>query len=186
MKKLLLCVFCLVLLLPASVFAGSDDDDKQFYKGIRLGYQNSNFSESEWDDLNSFYVGVFGAKKFGAGKLLSLYTGLEYYQTGSVENDDNKIVLSYLSLPINLRLKLGPVYAFGGFNPSFKIGETAKASGIDISDNLDAEVFDVGGQVGVGVKFLFLGLELKYNQGLIDVFEDNTTHHLQAGLCVYF
>lgn len=50
--------------------------------------------------------------------------------------------------------------------------------------------FDIGGQVGIGAKFLFLGVEVKYNQGFLDVFRDvtesTTSHHLQVGACVYF
>jgi Outer membrane protein beta-barrel domain len=191
MKKILTLFLLAFILIPStSVLAGSDDDEK-LYKGIRAGYQASNFSESDWDDLTSFYVGIFGAKRLGAGKLLSLYTGLEYYQTGASEDADNEIILGYLSLPINLRVKLGPVYAFGGFNPSFKISEDAKFLGVDIADDLDINGFDIGGQLGLGAKIAFIGVELKYNLGLTSVFtnsvdEDNTTEHLQAGVCVYF
>ena len=141
-------------------------------------------------DLSSFYAGFFGVKKIGAGKLLSLYSGLEFYQTGAQENDDNKIVLSYISIPINLRVKIGPVYAFGGVNPSFKIGEEVKFAGVDVSEVAEVNSFDIGGQIGIGAKFLFLGVEVKYNQGFIDAFTDgtesSTTNHLQVGACVYF
>ena len=183
MKKIFCLLMLAILMVPAtSAWAG--DDDKKFYKGVRFGYQSSNLSESDWDDLHSFYVGVFGARKIGAGKLLSIYSGLEYYQTGTEENNDNKIVLNYLSVPLNLRVKLGPVYAFGGFNPSFKIAEKAKAGGEDFDTDFNS--FDIGGQIGIGVKFLFMGAELKYNQGLSDIGDENKTNHLQAGLCVYF
>ena len=47
--------------------------------------------------------------------------------------------------------------------------------------------FDIG---GIGAKFLFLGVEVKSNQGFLDVFRDvtesTTSHHLQVGACVYF
>ncbi|HEX5002821.1 MAG TPA: outer membrane beta-barrel protein [Bacteroidia bacterium] len=182
-------MFLMGLILVCStrnVFAGSgdDDDDKKYSKGIRVGYQSSNLSESDWDNLNSFYVGIFGCRKFGAGKLLSLYSGLEYYQTGSEKNADNKIVLSYLDIPINLKFKLGMFYAFGGFNPAFKVSDNAKVAGKDVDTDFDS--FDIGGQLGVGIKFLFFGAEVKYNQGLIDIGNSNTTSHLQAGLCFYF
>jgi hypothetical protein len=182
-KTALIVLLLTMGFLPA-IAGGGDDDDKKFYKGVRFGYQSSNLSESDWDDLSSFYVGVFGVKKIGAGNLLSLYSGLEYYQTGTDKNADNKIVLNYLSIPLNLRLKLGPVYAFGGFNPSFMIADNAKIGGQDVDPDING--FDIGGQIGIGVKFLFLGVELKYNQGLTDVGNDNKTNHLQAGLCVYF
>jgi len=190
MKNFLL-IFLLALIVLPTTSVLADDDDKAIYKGLRFGWQDSNFGNSDWDDLSSFYAGIFVVKKIGAGKLLSIYSGLEYYQTGTSQDANNKIVLGYLSIPINLRLKVGPVYGFAGFNPSFKIMEDAKFAGVDVSDDVNVNGFDIGGQVGIGAKFLFLGVEVKYNQGLTSVFtdsngDDNTTHHLQAGLCVYF
>lgn len=163
-----------------------DDDDEKMYKGLRFGWQQSQLSESDWDPLSSFYAGIFAARKLGVSKFLSIYTGLEYYETGSRENDKNIIKLSYISLPLNLRVKLGPAYAFGGVNPSFKIADKVKVLGVDVSDEADISGFDMGGQLGVGAKLAFIGIELKYNVGFIQVIDDNTTSHLQAGLCLYF
>jgi len=197
MKKILQLLLFAFVFIPTTIVL-ADDDDKPFYKGIRVGWQQSNISNSEMGDLSSFYAGFFGVKKIGAGKLISMYSGLEFYQTGAQENDDNKIVLSYISIPINLRVKIGPVYAFGGVNPAFKIMNEITAGGVDVSDfqladgskPYEVNTFDIGGQVGVGAKFLFLGVEIKYNQGFLNVFKDDTesstTNHLQVGACVYF
>jgi hypothetical protein len=75
----------------------------------------------------------FAARKLGVSKFLSLYTGLEYYETGTKENDDNIVKLGYINLPLNLRAKIGPVYGFGGFNLAFKVGETVKAGRLSMS-----------------------------------------------------
>ena len=115
MKKILHLFVLALLLIPTTSVLAADDDDKQFYKGIRVGYQGSNIDNSDMGDLTSFYVGFFGVKRIGAGKLLSIYSGLEYFQNGATDDEDNKIVLGYLSIPINLRVQIGPVYAFGGF-----------------------------------------------------------------------
>jgi hypothetical protein len=163
---------------------------KKLYKGIRFGYQDSNFSESDGDDLSSWYAGFFGVKSLGAGKLLSIYSGIEYFQNGTSNDGDNEIILGYISIPVNLRVQIGPLYAFAGFDPSFKVYEKVTILPQDV-DNFDINGFDIGGQIGIGAKFLFLGAEIKYNQGLTSVFTDagdkeNTSHHIQAGLCVYF
>jgi hypothetical protein len=191
MKNIFQMLVLAALLIPINAAVAQSDDDKKFYKGVRAGYQDSNFSNSDLGDLSSFYVGFFGVKKLGAGKLLSMYSGLEYFQNGTSDNSDNQIIVGYISVPINLRVQIGPLYAFGGFNPSFKVFEDATFGGVDASDLIDVNGFDIGGQIGLGVKFLFLGLEIKYNQGLTNVFtdsgeEDNTSHHYQAGICVYF
>ena len=172
--------------IQPAILVAQDEEDEKMYKGIKFGYQNSQLSESEWGELSSFYAGFFAAKKLGASKLFSIYTGLEYYETGTHENDDNTIKLSYISLPINLRIKLGPVYGFGGINPSFKIAEKVKILGADAKDLVDFTVFDMGGQLGLGAKIAFIGVEVKYNLGFIDIGNGNKTSHLQAGLCIYF
>ena len=190
MKKIiLLLVFAI---LGSSVIA--QDDDGKLYKGIRAGFQSSNIKDGGdeidgFDPYSGFYVGIFGARSLGAGKLLSLYSGLTFYQTGTKQDDDNKIVLSYISIPVNLRVKVGPAYAFGGFNAAFKVGEDSKFGGQDAEDLLDISGFDAGAQIGIGAKISFIGAELKYNAGLVDIAdgEDGVkTSHFQAGLCVYF
>ena len=108
MKKILFFLLLGFVLIPTEKIL-ADDDDKPFYKGIRVGWQQSNFSNSDWGDLSSFYAGFFGVKKIGLGKLFSFYSGLEFYQIGSKEDNDNKFVISYISVPINLRVKVGPV-----------------------------------------------------------------------------
>lgn len=185
MKTNIYLTMLLAICLQSSNLFGQDDEEK-LYKGIRFGYQTSNLSESSSDDLSSFYAGIFGGHAIGHGTFFSIYTGLEYYQTGTHHDNDNEIVLSYLSLPINLRGRIGPVYAFLGINPSLKIGEKVKVLGADVSDLTEISAFDMGSQFGLGAKIAFIGIEVKYNLGFIDIFDGNTTSHLQAGLCVYF
>ena len=195
MKKISLVL--LMVFITFTTIARHDKDSK-LYKGVRVGYQSSNLfdgSTSLHDNLSSFYVGFFGVKKLGAGKLLSLYSGLTFYQTGSKKNDDNQVVLGYISIPVSLRVKIGPAYAFGGFNAAFKVGEkvedaSLKIAGIDAADFYDINGFDAGAQIGIGAKIAFIGAELKYNWGLIDISggEGNSinTQHFQAGLNFYF
>lgn len=184
MKTIIYFILLATICLRPSILFGQDEEEK-LYKGIRFGYQNSNLSESSFKELSSFYAGIFGGHALGGGHFLSIYTGLEYYQTGTKENDDNEIVLSYLSLPINLRGKLGPVYAFLGVNPSLKVHEKVKILGADVSDATSISAFDMGSQFGLGARIAFIGIEVKYNLGFIDIWDGNKTSHLQAGLCVY-
>ena len=161
MNKISLSLFLIALLIPSLLIAGpKDDESKKIYKGIRGGFQSSSFSVDEGDSpdgLGSFYIGVFGGKKIGPSQLLSLYSGITFYQSGADDKDFGEVKLSYISLPVNLRVKLGP----------------------------DFKSFDAGAQIGVGVKFLMLSAELKYNFGLIEIEDGVKTSHLQAGLCLF-
>lgn len=158
-------------------------------KGIRGGWQYSNLykdGHSLFDDpLNSFYVGVFANKKFLKTKILQLNTALTYYQVGSKTNDNNRLNLHYLNLPVSLKVKIGPVYAFGGLNGAVKFGGESYVLGIK-NDVKDFSTFDAGVFLGAGVKILFFGFEAKYDLGLIDVSGGYKTQYLQVGFLVYF
>ncbi len=185
MKRILLILS--LIAIPGLLIAGpKDDESKKIYKGIRGGFQSSTFAVDEGDSpdgLGSFYLGIFGGKKLGPSKLLSIYSGLTFYQSGADDKDFGEVKLSYISLPVSLRVKLGPVYAFGGANAAIKVGESL--SGPIEQADLDFESFDAGAQIGVGVKFLMLSAELKYNFGLIEIEDGIKTSHLQAGLCLF-
>ncbi len=185
MKKIL--TLLILLSFTFSAFAGHDDDNKT-WKGVRAGYQSSNLfydGDKLYDNnLHSFYVGVFGARKIGL-KLFSIYSGLTFYQTGSDQSSDTRVVLSYIELPISLRVKLGPMYVFGGGNAAIKVGEKNELNGVDISKDTDIKSFDAGAQIGLGLKLTKIGVEIKYNWGLVDIADKLKTSHLQAGLCLY-
>ena len=63
-------------------------------------------------ELFQFYVGVFKEKRIFP--FLHWGTGLEYFQNGAGLADNNKQVIKYLGLPIDLKVKPGPVYALAG------------------------------------------------------------------------
>jgi hypothetical protein len=188
MNKASLSVLIIAIMIPSILIAGpKDDESKKIYKGIRGGFQSSSFSVDEGDSpdgLGSYYIGIFGGKKLGPSKLLSIYSGLTLYQSGVDDNDYGTAKLTYISLPVSLRVKVGPVYAFGGANAAIKVGESLSGP-IEQAENLDFKSFDAGAQIGVGVKFLMLSAELKYNFGLIEIEDGIKTTHLQAGLCLF-
>jgi hypothetical protein len=100
--------------------------------GIRLGYHVSQFydgGESVGDPMESFYIGLFRDTK--VLPLLYFGTGLEYYKNGTKMVDYERD-LHYLSIPLDLKLKLGPVFLLTGFSPSFKVAERIIEDGISI------------------------------------------------------
>jgi len=158
-------------------------------KGIRAGWQYSDFykdgKSAFTDPYNSFYVGVYGYNKLLSSKLLTIGSGLTYYQVGSKTDDDNKVRLHYLNLPVSVKAKIGPVYAFTGLNGAVKLGGETHILGVK-GDVKDFSTFDAGFFVGLGVNVLMLGIELKYDWGLVDVNNGYKTQYLQAGFTVSF
>jgi len=183
--RILLVLVMVLSFLSSSMFAQAEKK-----RGMRFGYISSKISKSELDWLEdfddgyeSFYVGFFNDAKIIP--LLHWYTGLDYYQTGQKLNDNNKLVLHYLSLPLGLKLKLGPAQAFGGVHGAVKVSSRLTLLGESTSAK-DFNTFDAGLFVGAGVKILFIGAEAKYTWGLVDIHNGYKNNFWQVGLTLWF
>lgn len=181
----MLVLVVILTFLSSSMFA-----QKEKNKGMRGGYISSNISKAEVDWLEdfdegykSFYVGFFNDTKIIP--LLYFYTALDYYQTGQKLNDNNKLVLHYLSLPLGLKLKLGPAQAFGGVHGAVKVSSRLTLLG-QSSSAKDINTFDAGFFVGAGLKILFIGAEAKYTWGLVDIDNGYKNNFWQVGLTLWF
>jgi hypothetical protein len=166
-KLLLMAIF--VFALTNASLAGDDDADLK--KGIRAGWQTSNFYGDSYDNntknYNSFYLGIFGEKKLIP--LLRFGVGIEFSQTGSVSSafDDTKYVRSQIYVPLYLKVKLGPIYGKGGLSPTFGLGNkyTLLGETPTLDDKAKTSVFDAPVFLGVGVKVLMFSFEARYNWG---------------------
>ncbi len=180
-----LAIAILAIVISSSAFAG----DKI---GLRAGYQmgnlfngTSNFS----GNMNSFYFGVF--KEIKLIPLIRFGVGVDYMQTGSVENSDNKIALQYINVPLNLKVKLGPFFALAGVAPSFKVSEQWTVLGEKDSPTSEqkSNIFDLPIFAGVGFKIAVLTIEARYYWGSQSVndnislgFEGYKNQYFQLGL----
>jgi len=159
--------------------------------GIRAGYHSAALADygSEPDtanSLNSFYVGFYRDTKIIP--LLHFGTGMEYFQNGMKYSTNNKRVLHTVSVPLDLKLKLGPVFALGGFAANFKVSEK-----VVIEDNVSnpiesdkSEWFDIPFFLGAGVKIFFVTIEARYHWGLLDVRDGKHSQYLQIGAGISF
>ena len=148
MKKVI-TVLAIALLTACSIQLSAQS------QGIRAGWH---FSDIYWsgtelgDPLNAFYVGFFRNNGIFNTEILALHTGLEYFQNGFVSKvDEQKFILHYLSLPVALRVKLGPVFALGGVGLNFKLAGNTSA-------HEDVNFFDLPLLAGIGVKIFMITL----------------------------
>jgi len=156
--------------------------------GIRVGYHVSQFSDGGdllGDPMESFYLGLFRDTK--VLPLLHFGTGLEYYKNG-LKMVDYERDLHYLSIPLYLKLKLGPVFLLTGFSPSFKVAERIIEDGVSEkpSDENKAEWFDIPFFVGGGVKISIVTLEARYHWGLREVTDGYMAQSFQIGAGISF
>ncbi|HDZ04226.1 hypothetical protein LCGC14_0068530 [marine sediment metagenome] len=160
MKKTILVAF-----MALSGFYGVAQSDSGF--GIKGGLNynaNGDYFESAGDaarnpDRNvGYHVGVFG--KFGASKVY-VRPELMYTKTKS-DYDGSDFDMSKLDAPILLGINLiGPLHVFAG--PSFQYILDTKFDGVTINDVEND--FSVGMNIGAGVSFGKLGIDLRYERG---------------------
>ena len=172
MKKHLLI---LTLAIGLFSFQGIAQDN-----GIRAGCNYSgtfNSGDQVGGSLPNFYAGIFRNNKFGG--ILALHSGLEYLQNGWKTDDNNYRKAHTLSVPIGLRVKLGPFFALGGAGLNFKVSETSKGAAALQPKN---EVFDLPLFLGVGFKIAIVSIEARYNWGMLDANSlGNQNQYLQLG-----
>lgn len=176
----------LVSFLLAAALHAQDDAQDEKSNGLRAGWHMSDFDgEEDADTRNGYYFGYY--RNWFKVPLVSVSSGLELNTAGAVQ-EGSEFRLLYLTLPINGRLKLGPVYFDLGVDAALKVNEKWMFNGeeLDIPSESKGESFDVLGHAGAGFKFLFLGVEVRYRHALTEVYEDYRNTGLEVGLITFF
>ena len=168
-------------------------DKKEGHKvgGIRAGWQAAAlFEDGSKPDtsnaLNSFYVGFYRDTKIIP--LLHFGAGLEYFQTGMDYSTNTSRVLHTISVPLDLKLKLGPVFALTGFAANFKVSEKIVYKG-DSTNPIESDKsdwFDVPFFLGAGIKIWFVSVEARYHWGLLEVRNGKHNQYFQLGAAISF
>lgn len=173
MRKTLLLAVLGLSLFSSDILAQS--------KGLRAGYQSATIKGDdapEVNSLSSFFIGAFHVNDFGG--IFGFYKGIEYFQVGLQNDDENFKRVHTISIPLMLRAKIGPAFANAGFGANFNVSEKAQQYGEDLlkDDALRSPFFDLPVVVGAGLKFAMLTIEARYGYGLLDATKiDNVDLH---------
>ena len=185
MERKILTIIFVCALCCGSFTANAGDPIK---KGAIAGWHYSDIlkdgSSLYGGHYNSFFVGFFTNKNLMSSGLLQFNSAIMYYQNGSKENDDNWMRLHYLNIPLSLKVKIGPVYAFAGASGAIKLGGENHSAGVKTNVS-EINTWDAGVHGGIGVKFWILGAEAKYTWGLVDLNDGYKSQYLQLGLLLY-
>jgi len=190
MKKV---TFLLLLVLIAGTFITHAQDKKSKDKvgGLRFGAHTATMmkdgsSPDTSNYLNSFYVGFYRDNKIAP--MLYFGTGLEYFQNGLDYTKNSKRVLHTISVPLDLKVKLGPVFALGGIAANFIVSEKLVYGDnkYDPSDDAKANWFDAPVFLGAGVEIFFITIEARYHWGLVDAKNEYFHRYFQLGLGLSF
>ncbi|WP_340112121.1 hypothetical protein [Maribellus mangrovi] len=191
MKKKVLFTIVLAVVFLTTTLAQNKESEKNMVSGIRGGWHYATLLKDGTEpysasNLNSFYVGFFNENKivpmFHFGK------GLEYFQNGLSYTGGGERILHTISVPLYLKLKVGPVYGLGGIAGNFKVSEKFSAGDYEVSptDNDKSNWFDAPVFLGAGVKIFFVSVEARYHWGLIEVRNGLKSQYLQVGAAVSF
>ncbi len=188
MKRIVTTIILLICIASISVYAQEDKPQKN---GIRVGFHSASMvNEGSKPDsanaLNSFYIGFFRSKKVAS--ILHFDSGIEYFQNGLKYSGNAKRTLHTVSIPLDLRLKIGPVYAVGGAAINFKVYESFDIGNNSYtpSDTDKSNWFDVAAFAGAGVKIWILSVEARYHWGLLEARDDLNNRYFQIGAAVSF
>jgi hypothetical protein len=189
MEKLLFKSTFLFIILFSISFSLNAQTEKGHKNFIRLGYQASQLTDSGtnyYDNIsNGFFVAFMRQRPFAA--ILTTQIGLQYHQGGSKQDDNNSVKLGYLAVPANIGIHLGPVKAYGGALAAVKIHSEGKVLGVTgIPESSEFNSFDATAFLGISVKILFLGVDVQYHWGLVNVIENYKNNFLQIGANLYF
>jgi hypothetical protein len=176
-----------------SVYISHAQGEKSSNKvgGIRAGYHAATLvlPDNDVDTTNvmgGFYVGFFRDNKVAS--ILHVGTGLEYFQNGTEYSENSSRVLHTISVPVSLKVQLGPVFALGGIGANFKVSEKLvyNDTSYDLSDDQKSNWFDAPVFLGAGVKLWFLTLEARYHWGLVEVNNGYHSRYFQLGAGLSF
>jgi hypothetical protein len=174
------------------VFTANAQDNEDKKNGIRAGYHMATMvidgsKPDEGKSLSSFYAGFFRDQKIAS--ILHFGKGIEYFQNGIKYTDNSKRVLHTVSIPLDLKLKIGPVFALGGAAPNIKVAEKVSL-GDNTSNPIDTDKsnwFDVAAFAGAGVKISILTVEARYHWGLLKARDSGLyNRYFQLGAAVSF
>ena len=190
MKKRTFLILSAVL-LGIGLAQAQDNKEGNKVGGIRAGWHSAGlFEEGSKPDtansLNGFYIGFYRDTKILP--LLHFGAGLEYFQNGMEYSSNTSRVLHTISVPLDLKLKLGPVFALTGFAANFKVSEKVvyKDNASNPIDSDKSEWFDVPFFLGAGVKIWMLSIEARYHWGLLEVRNGLHSQYLQVGAAISF
>ena len=190
-----------------AVFAISSQTNAQL--GVKLGYNFAKISGADGSgtdekSVNNVLLGAFFEKDLIP--LLDLRVGAEFSPKGirlEGGGDFDQIKINYLEIPVQAKLKIGPVYALGGVYGAFALkGENEyEYSGVGGTDEIDFDdwelkKFDYGMKFGGGFQFGFGPLkaytQAEYSFGLQNISKTdgeewkNNVFSVSAGVVVGF
>ncbi len=179
MKKLL-TIICVAGLFACNVNNAQAQETKFGIKGGATLYsvttELGDFGEETTDGKVGFAAGLYMEKPFS--DLISLQIEGLFVQKGGEDEDDffgdESVTLSYVDVPVLIRFNVPLAenvqpYVYGGGYLGYLLDASSNEE--DISEFL--EDINYGAAFGAGVSFGMLSLDIRYDLGLANIYDDS-------------
>jgi len=182
MKNIKLILLCSVVISSHSLFS------QQSVEGtIKAGWHKAGtFKDGEQmgESINTFFVGIHFMSNAKTDDVLGVVLGIDYFKNGWEQGDSYRYYHT-LSMPIGMRINIGPVFFTGGAAVNFVVTEKRNLSGVW---DQDGKIFDFPLFAGAGIQLGPLSIEYKYSWGLIAPleFDAQKNRYGQLGLGITF
>lgn len=190
MKKVCF-LLALFLMLGTYSMQAQEGRSKNRVGGIRAGYHAATMAlkDSDVDTTNvlgGFYAGFYRDNQVAS--ILSIGTGLEYFKNGAEYSENSSRALHTISVPVSLKVNLGPIFALGGIGANFMVSEKLvyNDTNYDIPEGQKSNWFDAPAFLGAGVKLWKLVIEARYHWGLLEVNDGYYNRYFQLGAGISF
>ncbi|WP_299826152.1 porin family protein [uncultured Pontibacter sp.] len=147
--------------------------------GIRAGANYSGFSGDDVDNLDrmfGFHAGITSQFYLTSDNFFAIQPEILFSKKGAESEDNNsKIKISYLDVPVLARVNAGPLYFEGGPQVSFRIGGDVEANGQNVIDDLDMfKRTSFGYAAGIGLATpLGVSVGVRYNGDVSKLWDDD-------------
>ncbi len=137
--------------------------------GIRAGVNYAGFTGDEAiakDRLFRFHAGITSQFALTSDNFFSIAPEVLFSQKGAESKDDDyKVKLSYIDVPVLAHINAGPLYFEGGPQVSFRVAGDIENNGATIVDDLDMyKRTSFGYAAGIGVATpLGVSVGVRYN-----------------------
>ncbi|WP_266203156.1 porin family protein [Pontibacter kalidii] len=168
-KTLLLFVFVLATVVAA---------DAQRI-GIRAGVNYAGLTGDDvpaTDRMFRFHAGLTSKFFLTTDEFFAIQPEVLFSQKGGEsENDDFKIKLSYIDVPVLAHINAGPIFFEAGPQVSFRVGGDIEVNGVNIDDDLDQfKRTSLGYAAGVGFAApMGLNIGVRYNGDISQLNDDD-------------
>jgi hypothetical protein len=167
MKKGLLLFVCVLALTTLS--------QAQVRFGVKAGINLANVSGDDVDG-NSMKIGfnAGAVAKISVSEAFSIQPEIVYSDQGAKLEDDVKLNLSYINIPILAQYNTGGFIIETGPQFGFRMGAKLKGDGGSLDLKEQTKGFDLGWGIGVGyLTQSGFGVNARYNLGLSNIADDD-------------